>query len=155
MVSSKAATVSQYLDELPPERRKVIQGVRKVMRASLPTGFKEGMLYGMICYFIPLKDFPETYNGQPLVYAGLAAQKNYYSVYLNNIYSDPEAEAWFAKRYAATGRDMAKGKSCINFKKLDDLPLELIAEALARNTKDEFIEMYEDARTSSKRVTKK
>src|SRR5690606_13732734 len=99
MVSSKAATVSEYLAELPPERRKAVQAVRKVIKANLPKGMKEGMLFGMICYFVPLKDFPVTYNKQPLVYAGLASQKNYLSVYLNNVFSDPKTEKWFAQRY--------------------------------------------------------
>lgn len=151
MVSSKAATVTQYLQELPLERRQIVQAVRKVIKANLPHGLKEGMLYGMICYYIPLKDFPVTYNKQPLVYAGLASQKNYLSVYLNNVYSNPKTEAWFVQQYAASGKKLPKGVSCINFKKLEDLPLELIGQAVAYNTTQEFIQMYEDARTSSKR----
>ena len=82
MVSSTASTVSEYLASLPPERRAVIAAVRKLIRRNLPKGYREAMNFGMITYEIPLTRYPETYNGQPLAYAALAAQKNKYSLYL-------------------------------------------------------------------------
>lgn len=154
MVSSTAKTVTEYLKELPEERRKALSAVRKVIKANLPQGFEEGMTFGMITYYIPLKDFPETYNGQPLGIAALASQKNYMAVYLNNIYSEPATTKWFMDRYKATGKRMDIGKSCVRFKKLEDLPLELIGEAVAMNSKERLLEMYVDARKSSERVKK-
>jgi hypothetical protein len=154
MVSSKAKTVAEYLKDLPADRRKEIEAVRKVIKRNLPKGFEEGMLYGMIGYYIPLKDYPETYNGQPLGLAGLAAQKNYMTVYLNNIYSDSDIEKWFKQRYKASGKKLDMGKSCVYFKKADDLPLELIGEVIGMNSKQEFLQMYEDARRSSIRRKK-
>lgn len=154
MVSSKAKTVTEYLKELPEERRKAISTVRKVILENLPKGFEEGMTFGMITYYIPLKDFPETYNGQPLGIAALASQKNYMAVYLNNIYSEPATTKWFMKRYKDTGKRMDIGKSCVRFRKLEDLPLDLIGEAVAMNSKEKLLEMYVDARTSSERAKK-
>ncbi|MCW5874573.1 MAG: DUF1801 domain-containing protein [Anaerolineales bacterium] len=151
MVSSKATTVAEYLKELPEDRRKALNAVRKVIRENLPKGFEEGMTFGMITYYIPLKDFPETYNGQPLGTAALASQKNYMAVYLNNIYSEPATTKWFMERYKATGKRMDIGKSCVRFRKLEDLPLELIGEAVAMTSKEELIKLYEDARKSSRR----
>lgn len=154
MVSSKAKTVAEYLKELPADRRKEIEAVRKVIKQHLPKGFEEGMLYGMIGYYIPLKDYPETYNGQPLGLASLAAQKNYMTVYLNNIYSDSDIEKWFKQRYKASGKKLDMGKSCVYFNKADDLPLDLIGEVIGMNSKKEFLRMYEDARKSSTRRKK-
>ena len=125
MVGSEAKTVAEYLKQLPEDRRNAINTVRKVIKENLPKGIEEGMV-GMIAYYIPLKDFPETYNGQPLWFAGLASQKNYMAIYLNNIYSDPVAAKWFKDRYKASGKRMDMGKSCLRFKKLEDLPLNLV-----------------------------
>lgn len=152
MVSSKATTVAQYLKELPEDRRRAISTVRKVIRKNLPKGFVEGMSFGMIAYYIPLRNFPKTYNGEPLGVAGLASQKNHMAVYLNNIYSTPATAKWFKQRYKASGKRMDIGKSCVRFRKLEDLPLELIGEAVAMTSKEELIELYEDARKSAKRA---
>jgi hypothetical protein len=154
MVSSKAKTVAEYLKELPEDRRKAISTVRKVIKQNLPKGFEEGMLYGMIGYYIPLKDYPETYNGQPLGLAGLASQKNYMTIYLNSIYSDSDTEKWFKQRYKATGKKLDMGKSCVYFKKAEDLPLDLIGEVIGMNSKEELVALYEDARKSSNRRKK-
>lgn len=150
MVSSNAKTVAEYLMELPEDRRKAMTAVRKVILENLPKGFEEGMS-GMIVYYIPLKDFPNTYNGQPLWCAGLASQKNYMSIYLNNVYSDSQTEDWFKARYKASGKRLDMGKSCVHFKKLEDLPLELIGETIALTSKEELINFYIDARKTDKR----
>jgi hypothetical protein len=144
MASSKATSVSAYLDELPPDRREAIVAVRKVILKNLPKGFVEGMAYGVIGYMIPLATYPETYNGQPLMYAGLASQKNYMSFYLTNVYGHKETEVWFRKRWAATGKKLDMGKSCVRFKKLDDLPLDLIGETIARTSVKDLIRFVED-----------
>jgi hypothetical protein len=150
-VKSDATTVKEYLDSLPEERRKAISAVRREIRRRLPTGYQEGMQYGMIGYYVPLRRFPETYNGQPLGFAALASQKNYMAVYLNNIYADPKLQRWFEQQYRATGKRLDMGKSCVRFKRLDDLPVELIGEAISKTPVDDFIAQYEDARTSSAR----
>jgi hypothetical protein len=143
MVSSAAKTVAEYLEQLPPERRQVIATVRKVIRKNLPRGYRETMSCGVIAYEVPLKVCPDTYNGQPLAYAALAAQKNYYAVYLSCVYGDSDSANWFRKRYLATGKRLDMGKSCVRFRKLDDLPLELIGEAIARMPIDKFVAFYQ------------
>ena len=146
MAYSKAATVEEYLGELPAERRQTVEAVRTVIRDNLPDGYEEAMQFGMISYVVPLERYPKTYNGQALSYAALASQKNYVSVYLMNIYSDVETERWFTERYRASGKRLDMGKACVRFKKLDDLPLDLIAEAVALTSVDSFIELYEESR---------
>ena len=146
MAYSKAATVEEYREELPAERRQTVEAVRTVILDNLPGGYKEAMQFGMISYVVPLERYPKTYNGQALSYAALASQKNYVSVYLMNIYSDVETERWFTERYRASGKRLDMGKACVRFKKLDDLPLDLIAEAVALTSVDSFIELYEESR---------
>ena len=143
MVSSSAATVSDYLTELPPERRAEIEKVRDVVNAALPAGYREGMAYGMIGWAIPLADYPDTYNKQPLGYAALAAQKNGYSLYLNCVYASEEKAQRFREAWAATGKKLAMGKSCIRFKRADDLALDVIRDEIASTTPTEFIAAYE------------
>lgn len=146
MASSKAETVEQYLQELPEERRAVVSAVRDVVLRSLPPGYREGMSFGMIGYVIPLEDYPDTYNRQPLAFAALAAQKNYYALYLNCVYQDAARDAWLREEFARAGKKLDMGKSCIRFKKLDDLPLDAIAKAIAGTPPADFIAQYEQAR---------
>ncbi len=105
------------------------------------------MLFGMIGYVIPLERYPVTYNRQPLMYAALASQKNYMSLYLMNIYGNPDDQKWFVGAYKDSGKKLNMGKSCVRFKKLEDLPVELIGKAIARSSVDEFIELYEASRS--------
>ena len=146
MVWSSAQTVEEYLAELAPDRREAINAVRKVILDNLPSGYEEIMQFGMIGYVIPLERYPVTYNKQALQYAALASQKHYMSVYLMSVYSDSDSEQWFAEQYRASGKKLDMGKSCVRFKKLDDLPLDLIGRAIARTPVDEYIEVYEAAR---------
>ena len=145
MATSAASTVDEYLAELPDERRKAIAAVRDAILRYLPEGYEETMQYGMISYIVPRSRYPETYNGQPLAIASLGNQKNYMAVYLNNIYSDAGAEQWFAAEYAKTGKKLDMGKSCVRFRKLENLPADLIGRAVARTPVDEFIERHEAA----------
>lgn len=147
MVSSKAQTVAAYLDELPPERRREIEKVRDALNAVMPDGYREGMGYGMMGWVVPLETYPDTYNGQPLAYAGLAAQKNSNSLYLTCAYASPERTQRLRDEAAAAGKKLDMGKSCIRFKKADDLPLDAIAREIASTTPEEFIALYEKART--------
>ena len=157
-----ATTVAQYLAELPPERRAVVARVRDVVRADLPAGYEESMLWGMICWSVPLARYPDTYNGRPLGYACLAAQKNHYALYLTALYMDPAATERFTQAFAAAGKRLDMGKSCVRFKALEDIPLDVIGQAVARTSPDDYIAMYERARATSttravakKRSTKK
>lgn len=148
MVSSKAGTVDQYLAELPPERRAVIARVRDALNAVMPAGYREGMGYGMMGWDVPLEDYPNTYNKQPLAYAGLAAQKNSYSLYLTCVYSDPARAERLRAAAAAMGRKLDMGKSCIRFKRVEDLPLDAICDEIASTSPAEFIRIYEESRAS-------
>jgi hypothetical protein len=145
-VQSAATTVDEYLSELPDDRRAVVRAVRDVVLAHLPDGYEETMRWGMISYEIPLTRYPETYNGQPLSYAGLASQKRHFALYLNGVYSDPDGEATFSARYRATGKKLDMGKSCVRFKQLDDLPLDLIGEVIAGTSVEQLIARYEASR---------
>ena len=148
MVSSRATTVADYLAELPPDRRAEIERVRDLINQALPDGYREGIGYGMIGWVIPLERYPDTYNKQPLAYAGLAAQKNYNSLYLNCVYASKERTERLKKAFAVAGKKLDMGKSCIRFKKVDDLALEAIREEIASTTPDEYIRIYEEARAS-------
>lgn len=155
MKMRQAATVSDYLRALAPEERKEIQKVRGVIRKNLPRGYKEGVNYGMICYTIPLSRFSETYNNQALCYAALAAQKHYHSVYLMNVYGHPETRKWFTSRYRASGKKLDMGKSCVHFRHADDLPLDLIGEAIARTSVEDYINFYRRSRPAKKAPARK
>ena len=144
-MQSDATTVAQYLAELPADRRAAIEAVRQTILANLPVGYEEAMNWGMITYQVPLDRFPDTYNGQPLAYAALASQKNHMAVYLTGIYADDETCQAFEAAYRATGKQYDVGKSCVRFRKLDDLPLALIGESVAMFGVDAFIAQVEKA----------
>ena len=146
MVTSRAATVPDYLAGLPAERRKAIAAVRAVIRKNLPKGYKEAMGYGMICYSVPLARYPDTYNGQPLCYAALAAQKQYNAVYLMNVYGDAAEARAFKAAFKKAGKKLDMGKSCVRFKTADDLALDAIGNAIAAVPVKAFIERYERAK---------
>ncbi len=145
---SKANTVIEYLDELPDDRRVAIQTVRQVILKNLRNGFEEGMQYGMIGYFVPHSLYPAGYHcdpQQPVPFAALASQKNHMAVYLMCLYTDSKEEQEFRQRWAATGKKLDMGKSCVRFQKLDDLPLEIVGDAIARVTVNDHIAIYEAA----------
>ena len=146
MAKTAAATVEEYLLELPAERRAVIEQVRQVILDNLPPGYQETMNWGMISYGIPLERYPKTYNKQPLGYAALAAQKNYYTLYLMGAYSGSMQEGWLKEQFDRAGKKLDMGKSCLHFRKLDDLPMDVIAEAIAMVSVEDFIAQYEKSR---------
>lgn len=144
---SDAATVDEYLAGLPEERREAIGTVRDVILSNLPEGYEEAMRWGMIAYEVPLAVQPDTYNGQPLMYAALASQKNHMAVYLTGVYADDQARESFLDAYRATGKRLDMGKSCIRFRKLEHLPLEVIGEAVGRYPVPEFLTLVTQARS--------
>ena len=146
MVSSKATTVKAYLEELPEEKREVVSQVRDVILENLPEGYEETMNWGMISYEIPLARYPNTYNKKPLSYVSLAAQKHHFAVYLMGIYTDEKQEAWLREEYKKAGKKLDMGKSCVRFRRLDDLPLDVIGKIVAATTPDQYIEFYEKSR---------
>ena len=143
MPTSTASTVEQYIAELPPERREVVTTIRELVRRNLPKGYTETMSFGMIGYGIPLSQYPGTYNGQPLAYAALAAQKNYYALYLMGAYMDPEQQKQLSEGFKRAGKKLDMGKSCLRFKKLEDLPLDVIGRTIASMPPEKLIETYE------------
>lgn len=146
LVRSEARTADEYIESLPGDRREAIAAVRAAILEHLPEGYEEGIQYGMIGWYIPLERYPETYNRQPLSVAGLASQKSYMSLYLNCVYSDSDEKEWFEQRWAETGKKLDMGKSCVRFKNLEDLPLDVVGEAIARVPPEDFIASYERSR---------
>jgi hypothetical protein len=146
MVNRKAATPAAYLAGLPDERRAVLSKVREVVRRHLPAGYREVMNGGLICYEVPLERQPDTYNGQPLLYAALAAQKNYFAIYLTCAYQDPAQLRRLQAGFRKAGRKLDMGKSCVRFRTLEDLPLEVIGAVVASTPVARFIARAEAAR---------
>jgi hypothetical protein len=167
-MQSKAATVTEYLAELPDDRRAAIKALRKVIKANLPKGVREVMNYGMIGYVVPHSIYPDGYHcdpSKPLPFGGLASQKNHISVYFMHMYGGHEG--WFKREWAKrTDKKLDMGKCCIRFRNLDDVPLDLVGEAAGRLSVDEWISHYESSikrgtatkgkkKAASKKATKK
>ena len=160
-MQSKAATVEQYLAELPEDRRAELQQVREVILANIGDGYREGMLYGMVGYFVPHELYPPGYHcdpSQPLSFVCLASQKQHLSLYMTCMYANDEELLAFRAAWAKTGKKLDMGKSCIRFKRADDLALELIAAAIRRTPVKKLIKDYEavlKAAQRTKQVRKK
>ncbi|MBE2229071.1 MAG: DUF1801 domain-containing protein [Chitinophagaceae bacterium] len=150
-MQSKAATVDAYIAELPEDRQKAVNELRKVIKKNLPKGFKECMNYGMIGYVVPHSIYPAGYHCDPklpLPFMGLASQKNAISVYHMGVYADPKLYKWFTEAHAkASPKKPDMGKSCIRYKKAEDIPYKLIGELSAKLTVEEWIAWYEKAFT--------
>jgi hypothetical protein len=146
VASSGAKTVKEYLKELPEDRSEVVSRVRDHILENLPAGFEESMCWGMISYQIPLDRYPDTYNKKPLMYMALAAQKNHYAVYSSGVYMHPLGESWVKEEFDRAGKKLDMGKSCIRFKKLEDLPLDVIGKIAATHSVEDFIGAYEASR---------
>lgn len=145
-MQSSATTPKAYLEELPEDRRKAIRAVRTMIRKYLPNGYKEVMQYGMISYVVPLRRYPDGYLGDkktPLPFLSLASQKNYMSLYMSCIYTDKKRLREFEQAYKATGKRLDMGKSCVRFRTLEDLPLEVVGKTIAQVPVEKFIEGYE------------
>jgi hypothetical protein len=158
---TKAPSVEAYLKSLPADRRDALSSVRGVILENLDSGYEEGMQYGMIGYYVPLTKYPNGYrcdSKQPLPFAALASQKNYMSLYLMSVYCGcvehsraSKHAAWFRQAWAKTGKKLSMGKACIRFKKIEDLALDVIGEAVRRVPAATFISFCEAGLAASKK----
>lgn len=148
-MTSAAATVEEYIAQLPEDRKAIIEKLRKVMKKNLPKGFKEEMGYGMMGYVVPHSLYPSGYHCNPklpLPFMGMASQKNNISVYHMGLYADAKLMQWFTEAHAkASPKKLDMGKSCIRYKKAEDIPFELIGELCNKLTPQQWIDLYEKA----------
>jgi uncharacterized protein YdhG (YjbR/CyaY superfamily) len=146
-MQSKATTVDQYLSEVPPERQEAMNKLRKVILKNLPKGFKEAMGYGMMGYCVPHSVYPAGYHcnpKDPLPFMGMASQKNSINFYHMGIYADPKLLKWFTDEYVKAGvGKLDMGKSCVRFKKPENIPYALIGKLCSKISVEKWIEMYE------------
>ena len=146
-MQSKATTPEQYISEIPTERHKAFNKLRNVIKKNLPKGFKETMGYGAMGYVVPHSKYPAGYHcnpKDPLPFMGIASQKHFIAVYHMGIYADPTLLKWFVTAHAkASPKRLDMGKSCIRYKKPDDIPFEVIGELASKITPDEWIALYE------------
>lgn len=157
-MQSKASSVNEYLANLPDDRRSGIEAMRQAVLGELDKGFEEGMQYGMIGYFVPHSRYPAGYHcdtKQPLPFAGIASQKNHLTIYFMHLYMNPEELKWFESEFAKTGKKLDMGKSCIRFKRIDDIPLELLRRTVKRISADRYIKLYEQTIQSREATPKK
>lgn len=145
----EASTVEEYISQLPEERQEVLQKLRNIIKENLPEGFEEGINYNMIGYYVPHSKYPDGYHCDPklpLPFMNLASQKNSINLYHSGIYAEKELHDWFVAEYPKySKRKLDMGKSCIRFKKIDDIPYELIAKLCTKMTVDKWISIYESA----------
>lgn len=146
-MKTKPTTVAAYLAALPDDRRAALKAVRAAVRKHLPRGYEEGFGWGMITWSVPLSAYPDTYNGQPLMYAALASQKNYMSFHLACAYMNAPLRKQLADGFEAAGKKLDMGKGCIRFKQLDDLPLDVIGRAVAAVPAKRYVEIARAARS--------
>lgn len=163
-MQSKATTVADYLAGLPEDRRGAINAIREVILKNKDANIEEGMQYGMIGYYVPHRVFPDGYHcdpKQPLPYAALASQKNHMAVYLMSVYGHPPTRDWFMSAWKSAGKKLDMGQSCVRFKKLEDVAIEVLGEAIRRIPSDAYIDVYTQAirpagkSTASKPASKK
>ncbi len=151
---TKPATVDDYLASLPEDRREALQAVRKVILKNLPKGYEEGIQYNMIGYYVPHSIYPAGYHcdpKQPLPFASIASQKNHMGLYLFCVYCDPQGKERFVREWKASGKKLDMGASCVRFKKLEDVPLDVLGAAIKRVPVKDFIAVYEESIPASKR----
>jgi len=146
-MQSKATTVDQYMAELPEERQKAMAQLRKVIKKNIPKGFKEEMNYGMVGYVVPHSKYPAGYHcnpKDPLPFMSVASQKNFIAIYHMGIYANPKLLKWFTDAHTkASSKKLDMGKSCIRYKKPEDIPYELIGELASKISPDDWIAIYE------------
>ncbi len=146
MNKTRPSTVAAYLKQVPAGQRDAVTKLRALIRRNLPEGYQEAMNWGAITYQVPLERCPDTYNGQPLCYVALAAQKHYLSLYLMTVYGDPAAKKQLESAFKSAGKKLDMGKACLRFRSLDDLPLDAIRRIIAATPVDRYVAAYEKSR---------
>jgi len=145
----EATTVDDYISQIPEERKSPMSKLRKVILANLPKGFEEGINYKMIGYYVPHSKYPDGYHCDPklpLPFMNLASQKNFIAVYHMGMYAKKDLLNWFINEYPKhSKRKLDMGKSCIRFKKIEEIPYELIGKLASNMTMEEWIAIYENA----------
>ena len=140
-------SVESYIEQLPEDRKEVFEKLRQTILENLPKGFSEVISYGMIGYVVPHSIYPDGYHCDPklpLSFLNIASQKNFISLYHMGIYADPTLLEWFTTEYPKySKRKLDMGKSCIRFKKLDEIPFDLIGELVQKMTVEQWIQLYE------------
>lgn len=139
--------MNEWLASVPAERKEAINTVRDAVNKHLPQGYEETVDWGMLAWVVPLSTLPNTHNGRPLMLAALGAHTKLMTIYLMTVYSDPEVRAEFETAYKKTGKKLDIGGCCVHFKKLDDLPLDVVGNTIARVPVDEYVERYQNSRT--------
>ena len=154
-MQSKAQTPDEYIATLPADRQDAMNQLRKVIKKNLPKGFTEQMSYGMVGYVVPHSTYPNGYHCDPklpLPFLNIASQKNFIAVYHMGVYSDPKLLDWFVKEYPKHSKSkLDMGKSCIRFKKPEEIPFKLIGELVSKMTPQNWIEKYESILKQSKK----
>jgi len=145
-----ALTVNQWLASVPTERKDAINAVRDAVNEHLPPGYEETVDWGMLAWVVPLATLPNTHNGHPLTLAALGAHTKLMTLYLMTVYSDPKVRREFQIAYKKTGKKLDMGGCCVHFKKLDDLPLDVVGDTIARVGVDQYVERYQTSRTKEK-----
>jgi len=150
-MTTKPSTPKDYIDQLPAERKKAVSKLRSTLRKHLPKGFKEEMNYNMLGYVVPHSIYPAGYHcntSQPLPFINVASQKNFVALYHMGLYADKKLLSWFTKSYAVKVEGkLDMGKSCIRFKKMDNIPYELIGELAGKMSPQDWIKLYEKSRS--------
>jgi hypothetical protein len=157
-MAAKPTTVTEYLASLPEDRRRAIQAVRAAVNKGLPKGYREGIQYGMIGWYVPHSIFPAGYHcdpKQPVPFASLASQKNHMALYLTCIYGNEKHKKWFEGAWKQTGRKLDMGKSCVRFKRADDVALDVVTEAVSRVPVESFLKAYEEAISPAAKAARK
>ena len=149
-MGTAATNAQEYLADLDEDRRARIEPVYRLVREAMPDGYEDTVAYGMITWQVPLTTFPDTYNGQPLAYASLAARKKHNALYLMGLYLDSGADEDFRRRWTEDGSKLDMGKSCLRFQDPADLRTDLLAEAVAATPPDRLIELHQQARSGKR-----
>jgi len=146
-----ALSVTQWLDSVPADRKAAIDAVRHVVNQHLPDGYEETVDWGMLAWVVPLARLPDTHNGRPLLLAALGAHTKLMTIYLMTVYGDPRIRKAFEAAYKATGKKLDMGGCCVHFKSLNDLPLDVVADTIARVPVAQYVEHYKTSRTKTSR----
>ncbi len=144
--NSSSTTVTAFLAQLPPERRREVERVRKVLRRHMPAGYEEVISKNMLVYQVPLEQYPDTYNRQPLWYVALASEKTYLSLHLMAIYGDAAQAQRLKEGFTAAGKKLDMGKACIHFRTADELELDVIGEIVASTPLERWVQIAKAAR---------